>query len=125
MASIPRDDEHNVFEGALPGDIRLIGVDDLTGQYAGVVQDIAAADGRHRLKGPITIQVSDADRDGIFVVTDSISTIYGAGESPRDAVRDYVGNLFDYFVELEEDESALGPGLQRELEALRRHIDVS
>lgn len=70
----------------------------------------------------IQLTVSDEDRDGIYVVTDSFSTVFGSGDSVDSAIADYVNILFLTFDELDRDESILGPGYQRELRALRGHL---
>lgn len=70
----------------------------------------------------IQLTVSDEDRDGIYVVTDSFSTVFGSGDTIDSAIADYVTILFLTFDELDRDESILGPGYQRELRALRGHL---
>jgi hypothetical protein len=79
-------------------------------------------DGQFTLNGPIAIQVSDADQDGVFVVTDNFSTVFGSGETPAEAKQDYANNLFAFFEELQEKEDALGSGMKQELGALRRQV---
>jgi len=77
----------------------------------------------HRIRDPyLLLRVSDADGDAVFVATDSFSTVYGAGDSPRAAIENYSENLFEYYEELEEDEEVLAPGLRRELLAMRPHF---
>lgn len=83
---------------------------------------LTSEDGRYRLKHPVKVNVSDADQDGTFVVTDDFSTVYGAGSTPESAIRDYSMSLFDEFEDLTEEEELLGLGLQQELAALRLHI---
>jgi len=76
----------------------------------------------YRLAHPVLLRVSDLDRDGVFVASDDFSAVYGAGDTPVLAVQDYEANLFEHFEGLEEDEAILGPGLRRELFALRRYV---
>jgi hypothetical protein len=66
--------------------------------------------------------VSDEDGDGIFVVSDEISSVYGEGETDAEAVQDYLENLVSQFLYLEEHESQLAPGLLAELTSLRHHM---
>ena len=76
-----------------------------------------------RLRHPrLALHVTDADQDGVFVVTDDFSTVYGEGGDPGTAIGDYLGSLLARFLDLEEQEAILGPGLQSDLAALRRHI---
>ncbi len=76
-----------------------------------------------RLSSPLLrLEVSDADGDGVLVVTDTFSSVYGAGEDLDLAIRDYLRNLFDHFEDLDRSEDRLGPGLKRELMALRRRL---
>lgn len=76
-----------------------------------------------RVIGPlIQLTVSDEDRDGIYVVTDSFSTVFGSGATVDSAIADYVNSLFLTFDELDRDESILGPSYQRELRSLRSHL---
>jgi hypothetical protein len=81
-----------------------------------------SSDGQYALQEPIVLEVSDADGDGIYVVSDTFSTIYGAGPSPAEALRDYSSNLFADFEDLQDDEASLGPALREELSSLRRYI---
>jgi hypothetical protein len=60
--------------------------------------------------------------DGVVVVTDSSSTVYGAGDDVDAAVADYLAALVETFVDLEDQEERLGPGLRAELAALRQMI---
>jgi hypothetical protein len=68
--------------------------------------------------GRLPIAVSDDDRDGVFVATDGISTVYGAGENPDAAIDDYLDNLFTHFAYLDVNRDRLGPRLATELAAL-------
>lgn len=83
---------------------------------------LTSEDGRYILRRPVTLNVSDADQDGIYVVTDDFSTVYGSGNSPAEAIDDYGMNLFTEYDEFEKDEEILGVSLQRELASLRQHI---
>lgn len=71
----------------------------------------------------VSLRVSDSDGDGVFVATDTFSTVYGAGDDPDEAVANYRDNLCEYYAELEAEESLLAPGLRQELFALRQHIE--
>lgn len=79
-------------------------------------------DGRYATKYPIIVEVSDADHDGIYVVTDRFSMVFGSGASPAEAIKDYADLLFTALEELEEDEGSLGIALRQELASLRQHI---
>ena len=65
------------------------------------------------------VYVSDADADGIFVASDNMTTVYGAGTSPFAALKDYTDLFEEEFKYLEEHERQLGPSLQRELATMR------
>lgn len=84
---------------------------------------LSSPDGMYALREPVAVRVSDADRDGIYVVTDEFSSTYGAGDTPSKAIQDYSESLFYEFEDLQENEDALGVALQRELASLRRYID--
>jgi hypothetical protein len=76
-----------------------------------------------RFKTPsVALRVSDADGDGIFVATDSFSTVYGEGDDPTAAIEDYLRTLLERYLDLERDVAILAPGLQRDLATLRQHI---
>ncbi len=76
-----------------------------------------------RLLTPILkVLVSDDDGDGVWVVSDRFSTVFGAGEDSEEAVADYVENLFDQFDTLDRDEDMLGPALVEELAILRQRF---
>jgi len=70
----------------------------------------------------LVLSVSDADGDGVYVVTDAFSTVYGEGEDPQMAIRDYLDTLISRFLDLERHESILAPGLRKDLATLRRYI---
>lgn len=70
----------------------------------------------------LPIAVSDDDEDGVFVATDSFSTVYGEGETPEEAVADYTEGLFHQFRYLEQHESMLHSDLRQELSAMRRYL---
>mgnify|MGYP000194447999 CR=1 FL=1 len=73
----------------------------------------------------VTLDVTDEDRDGIFVATDSFSTVFGEGSDPKSATADYLGSLFERYSDLERDEALLAPGLLRDLASLRQHLTRS
>lgn len=73
-------------------------------------------------KAIISLHVSSEDDDGIYVATDTFSTVYGAGESTGQAIDDYVENLFEQLADLEHEEDHLGESLRSELAAIRRHL---
>lgn len=76
-----------------------------------------------KLRSPLLrLDVSDEDRDGVFVVADSFSTVYGAGDDPDAAINEYLENLFAHFDELDRNELALAPALRQELAAMRVHL---
>ena len=76
-----------------------------------------------RLLSPtLAVHVSDEDGDGVFVVSDAMSTVYGAGDTPAEAIDEYVDNLFEHFDWLDRHEAELGSGLKRELDTLRGHF---
>jgi hypothetical protein len=70
----------------------------------------------------LTLHVSDADEDGIYVATDTFSHVYGEGETGNEAVGDYLASVLDHLLDLEMNEGNLAPGLQRDLENMRRYI---
>lgn len=76
-----------------------------------------------RLRTPLLrVWVNDEDRDGILVVTDGFSTVYGAGETQEAAIEEYLENLFFHFDALDRSEHRLGKALRRELAILRDHL---
>lgn len=80
---------------------------------------------RHRVRPLVPVlhlEVSDADEDGVFVVSDTFSSVYGADEDADAAIRDYVDNLFNHFDALDRDKATLGAALRTELHALRRRL---
>jgi hypothetical protein len=70
----------------------------------------------------LQLLVSDEDDDGVIVVSDEISSVYGEGESDAEAVQDYLENLVSQFLYLEDQEAQLAPGLLAELTSLRQHM---
>lgn len=70
----------------------------------------------------LTLRVSDEDLDGIYVVTDTFSSMYGEGESEEEAIGDYLESLFAHFLDLDEHRSMLAAGLRYELERMSRYI---
>ena len=80
------------------------------------------ASGVHLRSPLLHLWVSDEDRDGVFVVTDQFSTVYGAGSNPDAAISDYLENLFLHFDDLDRGVDRLGPALRDELNILRRHL---
>ena len=76
-----------------------------------------------RFRHPILdLHVADADQDGVFVVTDTFSRIYGEGGEPSTAINDYIDSLLARFLDLEEHEEILAPGLRQDLAKMRRYI---
>lgn len=76
-----------------------------------------------RFRGPsLTLRVSDEDHDGVFVVTDTFSRVYGEGDNDIAAVKDYLASLLARFLDLERNERVLAPGLQKDLASMRRYI---
>ena len=56
-----------------------------------------------RFRHPIlNLHISDADQDGVFVVNDTFSRVYGEGEEPSTAINDYIDSLLARFLDLEE-----------------------
>ncbi len=95
----------------------------LPDSYDVIVQVEPADEFPLRFRFPfLTLRVSDADRDGVFVVTDSFSRVYGEGNDPGMAVGDYLDSLFARFLDLDQHEDILAPGLRRDLTELRRYI---
>jgi hypothetical protein len=70
----------------------------------------------------LTLRVSDADQDGVLVVTDTFSRVYGEGVHDIVAINDYFSNLHSHFLWLEQHEDILAPGLQRDLAEMRRYV---
>jgi hypothetical protein len=70
----------------------------------------------------LTLRVSDEDQDGVFVVTDTFSRVYGEGEDDISAIKDYLASLLARFLDLERHEDVLAPGLREDLEDMRRFI---
>lgn len=73
----------------------------------------------------LTLHASDSDQDGIFVVTDSFSRVYGEGINPRVAIVDYFESLIDRFLYLQEHQVELGQGLRKDLDAMRHYIHLA
>lgn len=110
--------------GTLP--VRVVGATDSAASSATALRtttegDVVLADERYRIRIPVRGLRVEHD-DGVDIVSDTFSTVYGVGESPAAAIDDYVRSLFDYFAKLEEREVHLARGLRRELEILRRYI---
>ena len=81
----------------------------------------------HRSSGQVPfpglqLLVSDEDGDGVIVVSEEISIVYGEGKPDPDAVQDYLQNLVTQFLYLEDHDDRLVPGLQAELISLRHHM---
>lgn len=68
----------------------------------------------------LRVRVSDADRDGVWVASDGVTTVHGDGETPDAAVDDYLACLADQFLWESENEATLGLGLQAEFAELSR-----
>ncbi len=75
------------------------------------------------LSPSLQLLVSEEDGDGIIVVSDESSSVYGEGQTDADAVQDYLKNLVSQFLYLEDHEDQLAPGLQAELTSLRHHME--
>jgi hypothetical protein len=79
---------------------------------------------RLRFRVPsLALHVSDDDQDGVLVVTDTFSRVYGEGEDEAAAINDYFLNLRSHFLDLEQHEAVLAPGLRRDLAEMRRYIN--
>jgi hypothetical protein len=70
----------------------------------------------------VQLLVSDEDGDGVIVVSDDFSSVYGEGEADAEAMQDYLENLVSQFLYLDEHEDQLAPGLQAELTSLRQRM---
>lgn len=68
------------------------------------------------------VLVSDADGDGVFVASDTRTTVYGAGATAEAALADYWSNVESDRSFLGENEATLGLALVDELAALRTHL---
>lgn len=79
-------------------------------------------DRRYWATCPIIVDVSDVDGDGIYVVSDRFSTVFGSGETPQAAIADYADQLFVTFEGLTDEEASLGGALRKELDSLRQYV---
>lgn len=71
-------------------------------------------DGVRFLVQSIRLDISDADGDGIWVVSDGFSTVYGDGDSAGAAVEDYLRCLAEHFLWESDNADTLGSHLQAE-----------
>jgi hypothetical protein len=83
----------------------------------------SSRDGRYRVR-PDTIVLKIEHDDGVYVVSDGFSTVYGTGSDVQEAVDDYADELYAYFDKLERREAALARGLRDELTTLRRYVQA-
>lgn len=69
----------------------------------------------------LTLTVSDADNDGVWVVTDDRSTEYGAGDTPTRAVADYLQLFSDemYSAHYMDDLGPIADSARAQYERLR------
>lgn len=70
----------------------------------------------------LTVRVSDADGDGLWVASDDFSAVYGDAESPDAAVADYAACLVDQYLWSELHAHELAPGADQELAAFRSRM---
>jgi len=92
-------------------------------QYRETIWVQSSRRGIIRLKSPMLhVLVSDEDRDGVFVASDTFSTVFGAGESAVEAINEYIEQLFHHFDALDREEDRLAPGLRKVLIALRERF---
>lgn len=74
-------------------------------------------------KTPILrIVLSDNDGDGFWVVSDHFSSVFGSGESPHEAVDDYVTSLVEQYNWLDSCRDELSHDLIRELSELDQRL---
>jgi len=69
----------------------------------------------------ITLTISDADGDGHWVVSDSVSDMYGEGKDPTHALFDWLRSLDHDYRFLKKEKHRLGPGM---VETLKRLEDL-
>lgn len=74
-----------------------------------------------RLRTPMIVKLTHHP-DGTIVVTDSVSTAYGAGETTSEALQDYRQTLAETFEMFLADEALIGPPLRDELTRLKALI---
>ena len=70
---------------------------------------------------PITITVAKDD-DGAYIVTDDVSVVYGIGESPIEAIREYKEAFTEYYRLIEKDACAGNQPAQIHLQRVRQYI---
>jgi hypothetical protein len=63
-----------------------------------------ALSGAYSLSKPIHLEVI-RDEQGAYVVSDSITTVYGYGDDSQTAINDYVASLIEYYELLEQSEN--------------------
>ena len=73
------------------------------------------------LARPLSVWV-EQDEEGMFLASDSVTTVYGYGDTGQDAVADYVVSLVEYYELLEESESLTTVSA---LDSLRRYLAKS
>ena len=89
-----------------------------------LVLDKGLGKGVATLQPAIEVAVSDADGDGVWVVSDAFSQVYGDGATPQAAIDDYVNSLADHFLWLIQHEPELAPVSIDELSQLRQRLHV-
>lgn len=67
----------------------------------------------------MTIVVTRDDEDGAIIVSDDVTTVYGAGATVEAALEEYMREFAYHRQVLERHDPRLGPGLARELARLR------
>lgn len=69
----------------------------------------------------LTLTVSDADGDGVWVVTDDRSMVYGDGDTPTRAVADYLQSFSDemYSVHYMDDLGPIAESAREQYERLK------
>lgn len=89
-----------------------------------LLRQVKLDDGRyHALKKPVTVKVQWATE--YFVAVDNRTTFAGAGDTPADALREYLKDWRDDLQMLQEDEHVLGPALQADLKKLSALLGLS
>lgn len=80
-------------------------------------------DARYELVVPLELTIEDAGSNGFLVVNgERMMDVYGVGESPGDAVRNFCVALIDLYNDLSTREDLLSPELRKELAYLRSLI---
>lgn len=73
----------------------------------------------------LNVRISDEDQDGVYVVSDTFSSVYGAGTDRDEAISEYLVNLFEHLDWLERHHGPLGPALAEELTAIQQRLGRS